>query len=277
MGVMTMVTTAATQAAPCLGVEEIDLWFGGTHALDHVAFEIYEGETFGIIGPNGAGKSSLLNCVNGYYRPQKGRVTFRGRDLRRMAPHRIAGLGIGRTFQNIELSPDSTVLQNVMLGRHIHIRTGVIREVLRIGPAQRQEALQREKVEEILAFLGLARLRHHAVSDLPYGQQKLVELARALAMEPTVLLLDEPTAGMTADERADVGAQVRRLNQEMGITLVLIEHDAGFIRELCDRVVVLDFGRVIAIGTPDEVMADPAVIEAYLGTSGELVDELLGS
>jgi branched-chain amino acid transport system ATP-binding protein len=274
---MMMAMTERAESLPCLGVEGVDLWFGGTHALDHVSFDVRQGETFGIIGPNGAGKSSLLNCVNGYYRPTEGRVTFKGRDLRGMAPHRIAALGIGRTFQNIELSPDSTVLQNVMLGRHIHIRTGVIREILRIGPAQREEARQREKVEEILAFLGLARLRHHPVSDLPYGQQKLVELARALAMEPAVLLLDEPTAGMTGDERADVGVQIRRLNQEMGITQVLIEHDAGFIRELCDRVVVLDFGRVISMGTPDEVMADPAVIEAYLGQSGELVDELLGS
>jgi branched-chain amino acid transport system ATP-binding protein len=258
-----------------LRVEGLDLWFGGTHALDHVEIEIGGGEVFGIIGPNGAGKSSLLNCINGYYRPQEGRVVLGERELTGMRPHQIARFGVGRTFQNIELSPGSTVLENAMLGRHIHMRTGAVREALHIGSGRREEARQRAQVEDVLAFLGLARLRHHPVSDLPYGQQKLVELARALAMEPSVLLLDEPTAGMTADERADVAAQIVRLRRETEITQVLIEHDAGFIRELCDRVVVLDFGRVIALGEPREVMADPKVIEAYLGTSASMTEELL--
>lgn len=259
-----------SRGEPCLHIDHVDLWFGGTHALDDLDIEVREGEVFGIIGPNGAGKSSLLNCINGYYRPQAGRVRVGGRDITGMRPHEISRLGVGRTFQNIELSPESTVLQNVMLGRHTHIRTGVIREILYLGPARREEARNRARAEEMLAFLGLARLRHHPVSDLPYGQQKLVELARALAMEPTVLLLDEPTAGMTAGERADVAAQIRRLQQETGITQVLIEHDAGFIRELCDRVVVLDFGSIIALGPPEQVMDDPAVVEAYLGTSADV-------
>jgi branched-chain amino acid transport system ATP-binding protein len=258
----------------CLRIEGVDLWFGGTHALDHLDIDVAEGEVFGIIGPNGAGKSSLLNVINGYYRPQEGRVLLRDRDLAGMRPHEIANLGIGRTFQNIELSPESTVLQNVMLGRHTHLRTGALREILHFGPGRREEARNRAQVEEILAFLDLARVRHHPVSDLPYGQQKLVELARALAMEPAVLLLDEPTAGMTAAERADVAAQIVGLKQQTGITQVLIEHDAGFIRELCDRVVVLDFGKVIALGPPTQVMDDPTVIEAYLGTSADVRAEL---
>jgi branched-chain amino acid transport system ATP-binding protein len=265
---------AVDREVPCLTVEGVDLWFGGTHALDELDIEVRSGEVFGIIGPNGAGKSSLLNVINGYYRPDKGRVLLRDADVTGMRPHEIARLGIGRTFQNIELSPESTVLQNIMLGRHIHFRTGTLRELLRLGPARSDEARQRRRVEEILAFLDLGPLRHHPVSDMPYGQQKLVELARALAMEPNVLLLDEPTAGMTAEERADVATQIVRLQRETGLTQVLIEHDAGFIRELCDRVVVLDFGKTIALGTPAEVMADPAVMEAYLGTSADVRAEL---
>lgn len=260
-----------------LAIEGVDLWFGGTHALDDVTFDVHRGEVFGIIGPNGAGKSSLLNCINGYYKPKTGRIMFKERDLTAERPHQVAQLGVGRTFQNIELSPEATVIGNVMLGRHLKIRSNSVSEMLHLPWAARQERASREYCEGILDVLGLGEFQNHPVSDLPYGRQKLVELARALATEPDLLLLDEPTAGMTGEERADVSRQLRKISTSTDITLVLIEHDTGFIRGITDRVAVLDFGRLIALGTPDEVLENPRVVEAYLGASGNLVQTLMDS
>lgn len=232
------------------------------------------GETFGIIGPNGAGKSSLLNVVNGYYRPRSGRVRCSGVDLLGSRPHQIAGLGISRTFQNIELSPEATVHDNVLLGRHRHLRTTVVEEMTRLGRARREERRNRAQAERVIEFFGLDDVVDHPVSELPYGRQKLVELARAVSMEPRLLLLDEPTAGMTGAERSEIAEQIRRLRESRGVTIVIIEHDAGFIRELTSRIVVLDFGTVIALGETHEVMQRPAVVEAYLGSSQGAMEEL---
>lgn len=267
----------AAAGTPLLTIESVDLWFGGTHALDEVGFDVRAGEVFGIIGPNGAGKSSLLNCINGYYRPKTGRISFKGHDLTAARPHQVAKLGVGRTFQNIELSPEATVIGNVMLGRHLKIRSSPFGEMLHLPRAARQERASRAYCEEILDLLGLGEFTDHPVSDLPYGRQKLVELARALATEPELLLLDEPTAGMTGEERADVSRKLRRISATTDITLVLIEHDTGFIKGISDRVAVLDFGRLIALGEPEEVLEDPRVIEAYLGASGNLVETLMES
>jgi len=272
---MTAEPTQAAPTEPLLRIEGVDLWFGGTHALDDVTFDVRPGEIFGIIGPNGAGKSSLLNCINGYYRPRSGRIILHGEDLTRLRPHQIARLGIGRTFQNIELSPEATVLDNVMVGRHLHIRSNPLSESLRLPGARRQESRSRLRAQEILELVGLEHARDEPVSDLPYGQQKLVELGRALATDPDLLLLDEPTAGMTAEERKEVARVLKDLSVRTGVPLVLIEHDTGFIRGLTDRVAVLDFGRLIALGTPDEVLHDPQVIEAYLGGSVDMVENLL--
>jgi branched-chain amino acid transport system ATP-binding protein len=260
---------------PALEIDGVDLWFGGTHAVDQVTFSIAPGEVFGIIGPNGAGKSSLLNCINGYYRPQSGRIRYQGTDLLGKRPYRIARMGIGRTFQNIELVAESSVLDNVMLGRHTLMRSTIASEILQLPGARRQERTNRAACLEILELLELAGDADVPVSDLPYGRQKLVELARAVATEPRLLLLDEPTAGMTGEERTEVGRQLRALSARTGITLVLIEHDTKFIRSLTHRVAVLDFGKLIALGTPDEVMSDPAVVEAYLGSSENIVEDLI--
>ncbi|MDF2442528.1 MAG: branched-chain amino acid transport system ATP-binding protein [Subtercola sp.] len=266
---------AARSDDALLSIEGVDLWFGGTHALNDVTFDVKPGEIFGIIGPNGAGKSSLLNCINGYYKPRSGRIVFDGRELTGVRPHTVAKRGIGRTFQNIELSADSTVLDNVMLGRHLLIRSNPVSEILQLPGARREERQSRERVAEILELVGLGDVQDQPVSDLPYGQQKLVELARALATDPKLLLLDEPTAGMTGEERTEVAAQLRKLAAKTDVTLVLIEHDTGFIRGLTDRVAVLDFGALIALGTPEQVMSEQAVIEAYLGASESVVETLL--
>jgi branched-chain amino acid transport system ATP-binding protein len=258
-----------------LSIESVDLWFGGTHALNEVTFDVKAGEIFGIIGPNGAGKSSLLNCINGYYKPKTGHIRFDGQDLTGTAPHLVARRGIGRTFQNIELTAESSVIDNVMLGRHLLIKSNPLSEILQLPGARRQEAENRKAVEGILDLVGLFDVRNEPVSDLPYGRQKLVELARALATDPKLLLLDEPTAGMTADERHEVGSQLKKLASQTDVTLVLIEHDTKFIRDLSSRVAVLDFGSLIALGTPTEVMEDPRVVEAYLGASESVVQTLL--
>jgi branched-chain amino acid transport system ATP-binding protein len=259
---------------PILAVDGLDLWFGGTHALDDVSFDVRPGEVFGIIGPNGAGKSSLLNCINGYYKPRSGRVLFHGRDLIGVRPHRIAQRGIARTFQNIELSPDATCIENVLVGRHLHIRSNPFSEALRLPHVRNQEAKARKRGMEALDLLEMTGVANERVSGLSYGLQKRVELARALATDPDILLLDEPTAGMTGEERAQISVQLRRLSADVGLPLMLIEHDTGFIKGLADRVAVLDFGRLIALGSPHEVLTDPQVVEAYLGGSVDMVENL---
>ncbi len=248
-----------------LAVEDLHLSFGGVHALRGAQFTLASGELTALIGPNGAGKTSLLNCINGFYRPQRGSIRFLGNELTRKRSHSISALGIARTFQNVEVLGRDTVTDNVLLGRHLHLKESVLSGALYVGPAAAEERRHRARVREILGFLGLDRDAERPVGGLPYGRQKLVEIGRALAMEPRLLLLDEPTSGMTPAERQLVADVIRRIRSEMGVTQLLIEHDMGFISDLCDRAIVLDFGALIAEGPPSKVLADPTVIGAYLG------------
>ena len=235
-------------------------------AVDDVSLEVRQGEILSIIGPNGAGKTSLLNMVSGFYRPDHGRISFQGEDITRYPPSRIAELGIARTFQNIALFRGMTVLDNLMLGRHVRMKAGVFASFVYWGMAQREEIAHREKVEDLIEFLKLEDLRKQPTGALSYGLQKRVELGRALAAEPSMLLLDEPMAGMNQEEKEDMARYVLDVNEERGTTVVLIEHDMGVVMDISRRVVVLDRGRVIAEGDPQTVQASPEVITAYLGT-----------
>jgi len=250
-----------------LKVENVSLSFGGVRALSDISFEIREHEILAIIGPNGAGKSSMLNVINGFYHPQDGVITYKGKPRKRMRPHRAAATGIARTFQNIALFTGMSTLDNIMTGRLLKMRRNFLWQAIYWGPALREELEHREAAERIIDFLEIQSIRKTPVGRLPYGLQKRVELGRALAAEPDLLLLDEPMAGMNVEEKEDMCRFILDVSDEFGTTIALIEHDMGVVMDISDRVVVLDYGRKIADGSPDKVRGDQSVIDAYLGVS----------
>jgi branched-chain amino acid transport system ATP-binding protein len=265
-------TTAAASAGspdpvtPALEVDALTLRFSGLVALDGVSLQVQPGELLAVIGPNGAGKSSLFNCISGVYQPQEGSIRLHGEPLDALAPHRRTAEGIARTFQELALFEHQTVLDNLLTGRSVRSRHGALADLLRVGRGLRQELESRAVVEDVIDFLDLAHVRHHPVGALPYGWRKRVVLGRALATEPDVLLLDEPVAGMNQEETEDIARYLLDLKEERGLTQVLVEHNLGVVLDIADRIVVLNFGRVIADGSPDEIAADPDVQAAYLGS-----------
>ena len=248
-----------------LHVDNISLSFGGIKALQDVGFAVEAGEIFAVIGPNGAGKTSLINSINGFYTPQRGAIHFEGVDITHMPPYQRAKLGISRTFQNIALYANATVLDNLMAARHIHMKTNMLEGALYWGAARREEIAHRRRVEEIIDFLELERIRKSIVGTLSYGLRKRVELGRALALEPTLLLLDEPMAGMNIEEKEDMARFILDIHELQGVTIMLIEHDIGLVLDICHHIAVIDFGIKIGEGKPDEISRDEAVIDAYLG------------
>ena len=250
-----------------LNVDHISLSFGGVRALEDINFDIRKKEIFAIIGPNGAGKTSMLNVINGFYHPQQGEIQFKGLHRKQMRPHEAAVQGIARTFQNVALFKGMSTLNNIMSGRNLKMKSNLFWQALYYGPARKEEMENRKVVEDIIDFLEIQYIRRTPVGKLPYGLQKRVELGRALAMEPELLLLDEPMAGMNIEEKQDMCRFILDINEQYGTTIVLIEHDMGVVMDLSERLIVLDYGRKIAEGTPDEIRANQTVIDAYLGVS----------
>ena len=250
-----------------LSVDHISLSFGGVRALEDINFDIRKKEIFAIIGPNGAGKTSMLNVINGFYHPQQGEIHFKGLHRKQMRPHEAAVQGIARTFQNVALFKGMSTLNNILSGRNLKMKSNLFWQALYYGPARKEEMENREVVEDIIDFLEIQSIRRTPVGKLPYGLQKRVELGRALAMEPELLLLDEPMAGMNIEEKQDMCRFILDINEQYGTTIVLIEHDMGVVMDLSERMIVLDYGRKIAEGTPDEIRSNQTVIDAYLGVA----------
>jgi len=244
---------------------EIAIQFGGIRAVDNVSFDVEPGEVFAIIGPNGAGKTTIFNLISRIYAPTHGKLVFDGEDITGIAPHRIAKLGIARTFQNIELFANASVLQNLLIGRHCHSRVGWLSQLAYLPSTRRAEIAHREKVEDVIDFLELQRFRDSVIANLPYGVRKIVELGRALCIEPKLLLLDEPSSGLNVEETEVMGFWIEDIKKDLGITVIMVEHDMSLVSAVSDRVLALNYGRVLATGTPSEVQSDPEVIRAYIG------------
>jgi branched-chain amino acid transport system ATP-binding protein len=268
VGVVNDQTAGGADEAPLLEVDDIVLRFGGVTAINRVSFDIKPGELFAIIGPNGAGKTSVFNAISQVYRPQEGDIRWRGESIMGMRPDGVARLGIARTFQNIELFAQMTVIDNLLTGRHIQMERSWLSGAMYWGPwgAKREEVANRRRVEDIIDFLEIEQWRKHPVALLPYGFQKRVELGRALAMDPELLLLDEPVAGMNLEETEDMARFILDVQRELGIAMILVEHDMGLVMDIADRVLAVDFGSPIALGLPEQIQSDPDVIAAYLGT-----------
>jgi len=253
---------------PILKVENLTIAFGGIKALNNVSFEVEKGSIYSIIGPNGAGKTTIFNCISGIYQPNSGKTLFKGEDITYLKPHQVAKKGIARTFQNIELFSHMSTMDNLMLGRHLHMKTGVWRGstfIYKGSKAAREEIENRGKVEEVIDFLELQAARNQFVINLPYGTRKLVELGRALALEPELILLDEPSAGMNMEEKGDLMFSIQDIRDDLGITVILVEHDMNLIMDISDRILTLNYGERIAEGLPEEIQRNPEVLKAYLG------------
>jgi len=250
--------------------QDISVRFGGIRAVDSVSFDVQKGEVFSIIGPNGAGKTTIFNLISRIYSTTEGKLTFDGHDITRIPAYKIASLGIARTFQNIELFANATLLQNLLIGRHCHSRVGFLSQMAFLPSARRDELRHREKVEDVIAFLGLQRYRDSLIANLPYGVRKVVELGRALCTEPRLLLLDEPSSGLNVEETEGMGFWIEDIKKDLGITVIMVEHDMSLVSQVSDRVMALNYGKVLAMGTSQEVQSHPEVIRAYIGGEVEV-------